>query len=31
MDMIYMPDVLRACVELGKTVGEALKKKCQGE
>lgn len=24
-------EALRACVELGKTVGEALKKKCQGE
>ena len=24
-------DALRACVELGKTVGEALKKKCRGE
>ena len=24
-------EALRACVDLGKTVGEALKKKCQGE
>lgn len=24
-------EALRACVELGKTVGEALKKRCQGK